>query len=157
MTAARRHVCLIAGPPCAGKSTLVAQHLEPGDLVADFDAVARELGSPGKWMHPPAVGDAAERRMDDLVLEAASLQAGRAWVIRCAPEPELRVALARRLAANRVIVLRPPLSVLLVRARARPLAAETQRAIHRWLDRYEPAAGDELVRDPSTLADLGEV
>jgi predicted kinase len=141
-----RRVVLVCGPPCSGKSTLVNARCSPTDLVADFDAVARALGSPGKWMHPHAVGDAAEREMDRLVDQVAGMDSGAAWIIRCAPESELRAALAARLRADRVVVLLPPLGVLMARARQRPLAEQTRRAVLRWMDRYTPWSGDELMR-----------
>jgi 5-methylcytosine-specific restriction protein A len=141
-----RRVVLVCGPPCAGKSTFVAGRRGAADLVADFDAVARHLGSPGKWMHPHAVGDAAEREMDRLTDEVAGMTSGTAWVIRCAPEPDLRSALAVRLHADRVVVLLPPLGVLMARSRQRPLAEQTRRAVLRWTDRYSPWVGDELIR-----------
>ncbi len=141
-----RRVALVCGPPCAGKSTLVSARRCSADLVADFDAVAQQFGSPGKWMHPHAVGDAAEREMDRLITQVAGMESGTAWVIRCAPEPDLRAALAERLNADRVVVLLPPLGVLMARARQRPLAEQTRRAVLRWMDRYAPWSGDELVR-----------
>lgn len=141
-----RRVVLVCGPPCSGKSTLVARVRAAGDVVADFDEVARGLGSSGKWMHSHAIGDAAERAMEHLVDDVAGMESGRAWVIRCAPEAETREALATRLRANQVIVLLPPLGVLMNRARQRPLAVETRRAVLRWMDRYTPRDGDELVR-----------
>lgn len=142
-----RSVVLVAGPPCAGKTTLVERLRRPTDLVADFDAVARALGSAGKWMHTAAIGDAAEREMERLVDVAAAISAGSAWVIRCVPDPDDRAALAQRLQADRVLVLKPPMTVLFGRATARPAPTETKRAIWRWLDRYSPYPGDELVRE----------
>jgi predicted kinase len=140
-----RLVTLVTGPPCSGKTTFVDQRRRAGDLVADFDAVARDLGSPGKWMQSPRVGDAAEREMARLIDVASAMADGRAWIIRCAPDPGQRLGLARRLCADRVVVLKPPLGVLQERAEARPLPEETRRAIWRWFDRYGPAAGDDLI------------
>lgn len=141
-----RNVVLVCGPPCAGKTTFVSAHRAAGDQVADFDTVARHLGSPGKWMHPAAVGDAAEREMQHLIDQAAALEDGGFWVIRCAPEAELREALAAKLNASRVVVLLPPLGVLMSRARQRPLPEQTKRAVLRWMDRYTPSDVDELIR-----------
>lgn len=38
---------VLTGPPCSGKSTHVAQHSEPGDVVVDFDRIAAALGGVG--------------------------------------------------------------------------------------------------------------
>lgn len=147
-----RLVVVVAGPPCAGKSTLVDRLKWPGDLVADFDVVASGLGSAGKWSHSTSVATAAERRMEALVDEAVGLDAGRAWVIRCAPDGCIRGSLAERLRAHRVLVLKPPLGTLLARARLRPRHDETVRAILRWFDRYTPSDRDELVCDTAAVA-----
>lgn len=140
-----RQVVLVCGPPCAGKSTWVAQRIEPDDIVVDFDILARRLGSDRKWCHRRSVADAAERWAQDLMDRVALLSGGRAWVIRTAPEPWRRVELARRLKADRVLVLKPPLSLLVTRALSRPVPRETTKAILRWLDRYGPSPVDELV------------
>jgi predicted kinase len=36
-----RQVTLVYGPPCAGKSTFVQERALPGDVVLDFDVIAR--------------------------------------------------------------------------------------------------------------------
>ena len=41
----------VIGPPGAGKTTWVAQHRSPGDLVLDLDALAVALGSQTKDHH----------------------------------------------------------------------------------------------------------
>jgi hypothetical protein len=38
-------ITLVYGPPGAGKTTYVAQHSQPGDLVVDYDAIAQALGA----------------------------------------------------------------------------------------------------------------
>lgn len=37
---------VITGPPCAGKSTYVAEHAQKGDLRIDYDMIAQALGAP---------------------------------------------------------------------------------------------------------------
>lgn len=44
-------VIAVVGPPCSGKTTYVAEHSKPGDVVVDFDAIARALGSPHEHRH----------------------------------------------------------------------------------------------------------
>lgn len=36
---------VVTGPPCAGKSTYVDAHRQPGDVVIDFDRIAVALGA----------------------------------------------------------------------------------------------------------------
>lgn len=53
-----RSVTLVCGPPCSGKSTHVARHAQPGDLIVCFDQYATYTPSPadtvtetGMWLH----------------------------------------------------------------------------------------------------------
>ena len=36
---------VVTGPPCAGKSTYIREHAKEGDLIIDFDAIARAFGA----------------------------------------------------------------------------------------------------------------
>lgn len=40
-------VVVVAGPPCSGKSSYVAEHAQPGDVVIDYDAIASAIGADG--------------------------------------------------------------------------------------------------------------
>ena len=44
-------VCAIVGPPCAGKSTLVDNLAQPGDLVVEFDRLNMALSPVGDHEH----------------------------------------------------------------------------------------------------------
>jgi hypothetical protein len=111
-----REVILVAGPPCAGKTTYVAAHARPGDLVLDQD----ELGA---------------RVMQRAVVRVAAMPAGRAWVIRCAPNPERRQQLAEQIRADRVVLLVPPMEVLHERAKQRPDIRRQMQTIRAWFAR----------------------
>lgn len=124
-----RTVTLVVGPPCAGKSTYVARRAQPGDVVVDFDSIARRLGSPQRWVHPEPWRTAADREVERMVAEVEVMTVGVAWVIRCLPSLADRAALGRRLAA-RVVVVDPGERVCLARAALRP--SGTARAIRRW-------------------------
>lgn len=50
---------IVVGPPCAGKSTLVREKAEPGDVIVDFDALALALGGKASHDAEPSVRDAA--------------------------------------------------------------------------------------------------
>src|ERR1044072_5358097 len=98
---------LIAGPPCSGKTTLAEQLANAGDVVLDFDAVARELGSPARWMHQEPYRTQAEMRMRDLMDRLPGSAPGTAYVIRSVPDPRHRATTARKLQAKAVHLLDP--------------------------------------------------
>ena len=43
---------IITGPPCAGKTTYLKQHAQPGHITIDYDQLAQTLGSPTPHQHP---------------------------------------------------------------------------------------------------------
>lgn len=47
-SAASGFVTVVAGAPCSGKSTYIAEHHLPGDVVVDFDHLAQALGAPAR-------------------------------------------------------------------------------------------------------------
>ncbi len=108
-------VVLVAGPPCAGKTTYVAEVARDGDLVLDRDVM-------GATRYDEAVDRLVRDRMP-------------AWVIRSLPGPTRRRAFADRIGADRVVLLWPDTATLLDRARARPHRAQAMAAVRSWLER----------------------
>lgn len=111
-----RNVTLVAGPPCAGKTTYVHQHAKPGDLILDQDAIG-----------------ATEMRRQ--LTHVAAMTTGTAWVIRCSPGPQQRDALARHIHATHVVLLRPTDTELLARAAHRPNPRRHIQAVRDWIQR----------------------
>lgn len=124
-------VYLVCGPPCSGKTTYVREHMKPGDLVVDYDDIARRLGSRRQHGHEYKY----HRRIEATISRALdAIKAGkhnRAWVIRSLPEPKHRQALADQLGAT-VVLLDAPDEVLTERARRRRDASRTVAAINEW-------------------------
>lgn len=139
-----RDVTLVSGPPCGGKSTYVNEHAGEGDLIVCLDALAQAAGSPFEHDHSLAHFAAARARWSELLDEVAAADDARAWVIRCAPLPAERVELARRVRADRTLVLLPPLEEALRRARV-GRHPKIKGSIHWWYRRYEPGPGDTLL------------
>ena len=46
---------VVAGPPCAGKSTFVRNHFKQGDLIYDYDSLHSALSGQGSHQHLPEI------------------------------------------------------------------------------------------------------
>jgi predicted kinase len=134
-------ITLIAGPPCAGKTTLARQLAEPDHVVIDFDDIAVRLGSPRGWRHQQPIVTAASAVMARQLAELRARDDVTAWVIRSAPRAVLRAHLAATLGA-RVWLLDPGLAECLRRARGRPYG--TAQEIRKWYRLYAPSDVDQV-------------
>lgn len=126
-------VTVVTGPPAAGKTTYIAEHAKPGDVVIDFDALAVALQPPGASSHDhpdgvPAVAAAAR----SAAIAAATGPRGRApvWLIDAMPTRKRLAGYRSR--GWRVITVDPGRDVVLSRAGERP--AHALEAIARWYD-----------------------
>lgn len=150
-------ITLIAGPPCAGKSTLVNQFAEPGDVILDFDRIAIQLGSPRAWLHPPEFVAAVEAHIaDQLRALRARDDAPTAWLIRAAPRARVRERLAAALGA-RVWVLDPGAPECLRRSYRRPNPYATGMEIRKWYRMFTPSPVDESPPSTPTATTSSEV
>lgn len=124
---------VVAGPPGAGKSTLVASRKRPGSLVWDQDQVlAQLLGLPVEELDVSAdlVGSLVEMR-EALVRSLSRKSLPRdVWVIVSTLSTARHIA--ERLDAE-LIVLNTPADVCLARVSQRgPVYPSTQEAIQQW-------------------------
>jgi hypothetical protein len=126
-----REVTLVAGPPCAGKTTHVAAHAKPGDIIVDWNDLAIQAGSPVRYDHPPQYRAAATKRRTQLEQHVADMHDGTAWVIRTLPRPAERAAAAYRLNAT-ITIIDPGVQTCLDRARADRRDPDIDAAILRW-------------------------
>lgn len=142
-------VTLIAGPPCAGKSTLAVELAGPGDLVIDRDVIARRLGSTRLHMHTPYITRLAEQRMRaELAQLARSTEDVTAYVVRCMPRAQQRRSWAARFDAT-VQLLDPGLDECLRRARQDGRPPGTFQAIRQWYARYQATSPAPAERGPA--------
>ncbi|MBB3041010.1 AAA family ATPase [Nocardioides soli] len=123
---------VITGPPCAGKTTYVADHRDPGDLVIDLDAIAHALGYPSthvEWndQHPAL---AAARTVRQVILDQALRASAATWLIEAKPHPTSRRIYQRH--GARIVDLDPGRAVCHQRAEAAGRSAGTRQQIDRW-------------------------
>lgn len=139
---------IVTGPPCAGKSTHVDQHRQPGDVVIDFDHIATALGYDGEHVDWAIAGDSPHRYLAR-VARAAVLKAVLAgqmrdrtvWVVETSPE-RWQVAAYRRAGAT-TVELDPGAAECHRRAAEAGRPAATHSEIDAWYADHQPAAATE--------------
>jgi predicted kinase len=122
---------IVVGPPCAGKSTYVKERATEGDVIVDFDGIARALGASGHMPEGAAkdVAFAARAAAIDALLKGAEAAS---WIIHTSPSAEQ--VDAYRGAAAEFIVLDPDMEECLVRAESDERPAGTVEAIRSWYE-----------------------
>lgn len=138
-------ITIVAGPPCAGKSTYVADQAEPGDEVLDWDVIFAEVAQ--RPIHDRDVPDREAVEAETEQRFRARLAAmSRGWVIRCAPKRQHR-AIMRRTKRARSVVLAVPLQECLRRLDQDVTRSDREAdasAIRRWWAEYDgPSSSGE--------------
>ena len=143
---------IVSGPPGAGKSTLVNERAQPGDLVIDLDqiidAMSRTEMRTRKRLELYLADALAERNrmLGRLATNSDGVRA--AWLIITAAAGTERQRWARRLGAARTFVLLTDATECIRRINADPRRADDMRrhlmgAVHHWWDTYSPSNVDE--------------
>lgn len=133
-----RRVTLVYGPPCGGKTTWVAERSRPGDVVLDFDDIARQYGSKRQWRHDPAIAAQAESVMRHRMRELKNFD-GVAFIIRAAPTLAQRAEIDGMVGLTDAVACVPSVGACLARARRDRRPEGTVGAIRRWFAAYEEA------------------
>lgn len=140
-------VAIVCGAPCSGKSTYVARHAAPQDLVIDLDVIASTIAESGlhdwdrKWLGP------AIRERNRLLGELTKRpQWPRAWLILSEAAPDRRQWWADTFKPESIVVMETPPAVCMARAIGRPKPEAAREAIGRWWSAYARREGDEVVK-----------
>lgn len=129
---------VITGPPCAGKSTYVAQAMGDADVRIDFDVLAHALGAredhaAGEFQR--AATFRARAAAIDYLIEQSQNSAFDGWVIHSEPRPEQMAAYDA--AGADVMEIDPGIEECTRRAVADGRPPETFEEIRAWYDRHE--------------------
>lgn len=143
-------ITLVAGPPCAGKTTYVDQHKGYDDVVLDYDVMFAEVSGAAMYDHPPAFRDAAAEAFRAALQDLRRLPPHRrAWIIRNAPRKQHRATIRSIHDADSVVLAvsaETCLARLMASTRPANVKAEQAGAIARWWADYEPSARDLVIR-----------
>lgn len=129
-------VVVVAGPPCAGKSTYVEKRAGDGDVVIDLDAILASLVPDFVQFATPVDSPTLNRAIrirNEMLGTLARPPARNAWLIVSAPTLEERAWWQAQLGAECVLLDADP-HVLKARAlrRSRVAYASCAAAIDRW-------------------------
>lgn len=146
-------ITVVLGPPCAGKSTFVAESAADGDVVVDFDKLATALGSKTAHDAPYAirsVAHAARQAAIDLILAGIDSDS---WIIHSSPTPEAMACYEA--AGARIEEIDPGIAVCLARASENDRPAWTESAINRWYAGEKRAGGLMLTKNATIQVKAG--
>lgn len=120
---------VIVGPPCAGKSTHVTEHKNAGDVVVDFDLIARALGAEERRPEGALkeVAFAARTAIITKILDGIDADS---WIIHTRPSRE-QVETYREAGAT-FTILDPGIDECLKRMEADDRPDGTEETIRDW-------------------------
>ena len=123
---------VILGAPCSGKSTYVREHAKSGDVIVDFDAIARALGAEGHLPDGDIKQAAFEARKS--VIDYCIKSGCESWIIHTSPTDDQREAYEK--AGAEFVEMETDLETCLARAETDNRPPGTEQIIR---DYYEAA------------------
>lgn len=151
---------IVSGPPCAGKSTYVREHKQPGDVVIDYGLLAEAIGD-DHWdvKHPHVVHDMRRAAIDRILEDADEIDA---WIIDTDPTSASRSRYAA--ASADMVALDVPRVECERRALADDRPQQTMDAIEAYFSHDEKGrhqmqkkSFDLIYESTEDVADGGEV
>lgn len=132
---------VITGPPCAGKSTYVADNATPGDIVIDMDLIASAMVVDLEDAHDYSddvrrIARSARKAAVREALQIGQVSRRTVWIVHTSPNADwLRIY--RSFSAH-VVTVNPGRDECLRRLAERPKSqhVKTKRVIDDWFARH---------------------
>jgi len=121
---------VVLGPPVAGKSEHVKAHAKDGNVVVDYDLIAKAMGSRVAHDSTGSVRIVALESRKTAIERILRGLADDAWIIHTNPQPEALQAYVD--AGAKFTMLDPGKNEVLRRAKASERPASTVEAIEAW-------------------------
>jgi len=131
-----RSITLLWGPPCAGKSTLVGELAERGDVVLDPDLLHAALSGLGPHDHDSTVTHFVRAAWDEVLRQLQTQPDARGWVIAGVPTRAQRDELSATCTSTRLVYADRETCHQRATDAGRP--DSWHGYIDRWHDHYEP-------------------
>lgn len=147
-TAVKKHVYIVYGSPCAGKSTWVHSVATPDDLIVDLDSIWQMISINERYEKPAALKSVVFD-MRDKLYDIIKYRSGRwhdAYIITGGALKGDRDRLVQRTGADDTIFIDTPLLECIQRAAERGEASgDWVGYIHEWFRTFQP---DEDIPPP---------
>lgn len=137
---------VITGPPCAGKSTYVSEHMKEGDMRVDYDLIATALGSIDSHAAQGVIKQAAFDAREGAIKAALNDPQQESWIIHTSPSEDHVKAYEK--AEAEFIELDPGKDVCLERAEADERPRQTFDGIEKW---YAGKKGKNMITKQKTF------
>ena len=121
---------IVSGPPCAGKSTFVAENMKDGDLRVDYDLIAQALGAKNSHAAEGHIKQAAFDAREGAIKTALKNPESESWIIHTSPSEE-HMKLYEEAGAD-FIRLDPGFDECMNRARQDERPQQTIDGINKW-------------------------
>lgn len=144
---------IVCGPPASGKSTYVAKHMRPCDLIIDLDVIAHKaFGKPARLVTPDQRLDCLRSRNDRLgsMMRAGESFPRMTWLIVTEPTAKARQWWDDTVKPRSIIVMATPHEQCMANA-AKDLdqdkrqGPDVEQSIANWWADYTPREGDVVV------------
>lgn len=139
----KKHVYIVYGSPCSGKTTWVKENATPNDLIVDLDNIWQMISINERYTKPNALKHVVFDMRDKLydIIRYRSGKWHTAFVITGGPMKGDRDRLMQRIAADDLIFIDTDQSVCLERLYTKGLSSEQIEAwrtyINEWFERYQ--------------------